>query len=152
MWCLCALCGVVWSGMCGVMRVVCVWRGLARGKHTVCTLKNVSVCRFTTHPCVPSKTPACVQTCARFASTHGTVLNLHTETFLTHTRGGRKGGGEGVFFSLFLSSLLSFSLPSFSFSSLFLFFLPSLVFSLFSLSNNDNDHSSSRALSVYTRL
>ena len=35
--------------------VVCVWRGLARGKPRV-SVKNVSVCRF--------KTPACVQPCA----------------------------------------------------------------------------------------
>ena len=27
----------------------------------------------------------------RFAGTHGCVLNLHTETFLTYTRGGGKG-------------------------------------------------------------
>ena len=62
------------------------------------------------------------------------------------------GGGGGIsslssslpfFLSLFrrFLSLLSFSIS-----------LPSLVVSLFSLSNNDNDHSSSRALSVYTRL
>ena len=63
---------------------------------------------------------------------------------------GGGGGGKGVPFSLFLSSLLFslFSLPSFSFSSLFLFSLSSLVVSLSSLSNNDNDHSSSRALSL----
>ena len=42
-------------------------------------------------------------------------------------------------------SLLSLSLL---FSSLFLFSLPALVVSLSSLSNNDNDHSSSRALSL----
>ena len=64
-------------------------------------------------------------TCARFSNTHGSVLNVRTETFLTYTRG--EGRGEGWF------SALSFSLP-------------------FSLSNNDNDHSSRRALSVYTRL
>ena len=97
-------------------------------------------------------------TCARFVSTHGSVLNVHTETFLTYIRrggvgrggggGGRGGlGGEGVSslsfslllslsfsLSLFLSSLLSFSLPSFSFSSLFLFSLPALVVSLSSVS------------------
>ena len=170
-------------------------------------------------------------TCARFASTHGSVLNVHTETFLTNTRIGGKGGGVGEgggggsLLSLSLVrrslSLLSFSLlssfshveqtharvspvhteaflsihtggpslslsfsrpffflssvvlpslslsrslsllsvflalslfvcPSFSlsssllFSSLLSFSLPSLVFFLFSLSNNDNDHSSSR--------
>ena len=71
-----------------------------------------------------------------FASTHGSVLNVHTETFLTDTRGGGKGGGVGGFssLSLSLSSLHSFSLPSFSFSSLFLFSLPALVVSLSSLS------------------
>ena len=67
--------------------------------------------------------------------------------------GGVRGRGRGgVLFSLFLSSLLSFSLPSFS-----LLFTLSLLSSrswssLSSLSNNDNDHSSSRALSVHTRL
>ena len=44
-------------------------------------------------------------------------------------------GGGGVLFSLSL-----------------LFSLPALVVSLSSLSNNDNDHSSSRALSVHARL
>ena len=87
-------------------------------------------------------------TCARFAGTHGSVLNVHTETFSTYTRGGGKGEGvvvvvgEGVLPSLFLSSVVLF-LYSVSLA---------LVVSLFSLSNNDNDHSSSRALSVYTRL
>ena len=77
----------------------------------------------------------------RFEPTHGDVLNLHT--------GRREGGGvvvvvwrreEGRGFSS-----LSFSL---------LFSLPAVVVSLSSLSNNDNDHSSSRALSlsVHTRL
>ena len=108
-------------------------------------VQNVPVCRFKTPPCVPAKRPHvfnmrafCQHTRKRFERTLGDVLNLHTGR-----REGEKSGGR-VLFSLFLSSLLSFSLPSFSFSSLFLFSLPSLVFSLFSLSNNDNDHSSSR--------
>ena len=98
------------------------WRGLARGKPTVCRLQ--------TSPCVGSKrirvywqNARMLNTCARFANTHGSVLNVHTELFLT---------------SLSFSRPFSLSLPSFSFSS------------LSSLSNNDNDYSSS--LSVYTRL
>ena len=84
-----------------------------------------SVCRFKTLPA----------TCARFASTHGSVLNLHTETFSTCTRGGGKGSGErgsllspslfpSLTFSLSSVVLLLFSLSLLSFSS------PSLVFSL----------------------
>ena len=51
------------------------------------------MCRFKTSPCVGSKRfrvyrqNACMcSTCARFAGTHGSVLNLHTETFRTYTR------------------------------------------------------------------
>ena len=142
--CRCVWCGVVRCGVC----CLCVWRGLARGNPSVCRLKkSLRVYRQNARMC---------STCARFASTHGCVLILHTETFLTYTRGGGKGGGvvvvveEGrerggsllsLLFSLFLSSVV-----------LFLFSLPALVVSLSSLSNNDNDHSSSRALSVHTRL
>ena len=59
------------------------------------------------------------------------VLNLHMEGFSA--------------FSSLVLALLSVC-PSFAslLFSLLSFSLPSLVFSLFSLSNNDNDHSSSR--------
>ena len=77
-------------------------------------------------------------TCARFAGTHGSVLN-RTHGDVSNRHMGRREG-EGVLFSL--SSLPSLFLSSVSFS--FSCSLPSLVFSLFSLSNNDNDHSSSR--------
>ena len=66
--------------------------------------------------------PLC-STCARFAGTHGSVLNVHTAR--------REGGGRG-------GSLLSLSLVRrCSFSSLFLFSLPSLslAISLLSLSS-----------------
>ena len=73
----------------------------------------------------------CRYTRKRFERTHGSVLNLHT--------GRREGEGWWGFSPL-------------SFSPLFLFSLPALGVSLSSLSNNDNDNSSSRALSVHTRL
>ena len=82
--------------------------------------------------------PACVETCARGDGTHGSVFNVNTETFFNLHTGRREGGGVGgVLFSIFLTSLLSIS-------PLFLLSLPSLVFSLCSLCNKDNDHSSSR--------
>ena len=108
LWCVvCGVCGVcVWC-------VWCVWRGLG-------TRKN-SVCRFKTSPCVGSKRfRVCRQnarmcsTCARFAGTHGSVLNRHTE---------RREGRGGVLFSLsrpLSLSLFRRSLPSFSFFVLFL--------------------------------
>ena len=71
-WCWCAMCDV-WCLWC----VCCVWRGLARGKPPVC--------RFQTAPCVGSKrfcvywqNARMLNTCARFAGTHGSVLNRHT--------------------------------------------------------------------------
>ena len=123
-WCLCwcAMCGVwcLWC-VCGVVCVVCVWRGLARGKPFVCSLK--------TSPCVGSKrirvyrqNARMCSTCARFASTHGSVLNLHTETKKpTH---GKEGRGVGWGFSSLLFSSLLFS--SLLFSSLL---FSSLLFS-----------------------
>ena len=158
---------VVWCGMCGV-RVVCVrvcvrvcvcvcWHGCAHVMCVVvCTLccgvvcsvgglwcgvvlccfvwrgaawhaENPSVCRFKTPPCASMctrKTPACSRV---FPPSLSFLLSL-----------------------FFLSVLLSFSSPLSS--SLLSFSLSTLVFSLSSLSNNDNDHSSSPALSVYTRL
>ena len=87
------------------------------------TRKLVSVCTFKTLPCVPTK-------------------RTHTETFLTYTRRGGKGSGERILFSLFLSAVVLVLCSSFS--SLF-----PLLSSLFSLSNNDNGHSSSR-LSLWT--
>ena len=62
------------------------------------------------------------KTCARFASTHGSVLNRHTW---------KREGGGGVLFYLSLSSLLSLS--SFFFLSSVVLFIRSLSL-LFSLS------------------
>ena len=99
LWCVCAWCVVL-----------CMWRGLARGKPPVC--------RFKTPPCVGSKRlrvyrqnaricyhmrAFCGYTRKRFEPTHGCVLNPHT-------------GGLSLSFA-------SSSLPSFSFSSLSLLFL-----------------------------
>ena len=144
-WCVCRYVCNVWC-VCGVVCVLSVWRGLARGKPPVCRLK--------TSPCVGSKrirvyrqNARMLNTCGRSAGTHGCVLNLHTETFLTtHGEEGR-GGGVVVF------SSLTFSLPSLSlFRRSFSLLSFPLLSSLSSLSNNDNDHSSSRALSVHTWL
>ena len=150
----CGVCGVCVLCVLCVCAVWCMWRGLARGKPLVCKLKTSS-CESSKRLRVYQQNARMCSTCARFASTHGGVLNLHTETFLTNTRGGRKEKGvcmgEGVLFSLF---------PHLFLSSVVLF-LPSLLSSrschlfsslLFSLSNIDNDHSSSRALCVHTRL
>ena len=108
--------------VCGVLCVWCVWCVVRLGMQK-------------TPPCVDSKRlRVCVQD-ASVCTTHGRVFRL--------------------IFSLLLSPLLlSFSRPFFSLSlSLPLHSLscslPSLVFSLFSLSNNVNDHSSS-ALSLGT--
>ena len=58
------------------------------------TLSLLPVCRLKTSPCEGSKrfsvhwqNARMLNTCGRFAGTHGCVLNLHTETFLTYTRG-----------------------------------------------------------------
>ena len=105
--CCVVMCGVgAGDGAQCVVWGVCVWRGLARGKPPVC--------RFQTSPCVGSKRFRVYRQDARMLNTqytrkrlepaHGDVWNLHTV---------RREGG---------------------FSSLFLFSLPSLVFSLSSLS------------------
>ena len=80
LWCWCVVCVRVCVVCVRCVCVLCVWRGLARGKPPVC--------RFKTSPCVGSKrlrvyrqNARMCSTCARFASTHGGVLNLHTETF-----------------------------------------------------------------------
>ena len=108
--------------------------------------ENPSVCAFKTPPCVPGKRPHVLNmrsfsgyTRRRLERTHGRVLNLHTDGFSA--------------FSVFLalSLCLSCSLSSFCLSfflspllsSPLSFSLP-LLSSLSSLSNNDNDHSSSR--------
>ena len=164
----CVVCGV--CGVCCVCAVwcvcvVCVWRGLTRGKLPVCRLK--------TSPCAGSKrlrvypqNDRMCSTCARFAGTHGGVLNLHTETFFNLHTGRRKGSLLSLSLStpLSLSSSFSrpFSLSLFLLLSLFRRSLPSFSFSfsshfssslLFSLNTNDNDHSSSRlSLCVHTAL
>ena len=48
-------------------------------------LSHASVCPSKTPPCVHST--AHVSTCARGASTHGDVLNVHKEAFQIYTRG-----------------------------------------------------------------
>ena len=152
-WCVCVLvcvgvcaesvcgCVVLCFGVCGAVCAVvcawcvcnvwcvclCVWRGLARGKHPCVarlgTRKNVSVCTFKTLPCVLAKRAHvehmrafCLYTRRRFEPTHGDVLNLHTGSLSLSSP------------SLFLSSFLLFSLPSYFSRSLSL--LSSLLSSL----------------------
>ena len=70
---------------------------------------------------------------------HARVLHVHTEAFLNLHTGDLSLSSP----SLFLSSFL-FSLPSFSSFVLFSFSFSALFSHVCSLSNNDNDHSSSR--------
>ena len=109
-WCWC------WCAMCDAWCLWCVWRGLARGKTPCEGSKRLRVLlqqRF----CVYRQNARMCSTCARFAGTHGSVLNLHTEPFGTYTRGASL---SLLSFSLSLV-LSSFSLPSFSPFVLFLF-------------------------------
>ena len=50
-------------------------------------IQNVSVCTFTTSPCVPAPRAHVSNTCARGAGIHGDVLNVHTEAFLKPNTG-----------------------------------------------------------------
>ena len=45
------------------------------------SVQKFSVCRFKNVPVCSGTTPACGNTCACGAGTHGDVLNLHTEVF-----------------------------------------------------------------------
>ena len=77
--------------------------------------------------CVVCRGDVCVSSCTGvFESTHGNVLNVHTGAYLSSLLAS-------------LSSRVSLSL-----------LLVSLSFCLFSLTNNDKDHSSSR-LSLYAQ-
>ena len=131
------VCGVsAWCVLCVRCGVCGVWRGLAREK--------LPVCRFQTPPCVPAKRAHVFNMCA---------WCRHTRRRFEHYTWRRFEPTEPLSLSPSLSLVPSFSLPSFSSFSLslvlFLRSLPSLFFSfsfsaLFSsLSNNDNDHSSS---------
>ena len=126
-WCCGVLCCVLMCGVGSGASVQCV----AGGVYGVCAWCVVAAavvvcCVVWKKPCVGSKRLRVYQqnarmcsTCARFASTHGDVLNLHT---------GRREGvwGEG--------SLLSLSLFPFLFLSSFVLFLFPLLSSLSSLS------------------
>ena len=123
-WC-CGVYVVLWCC------VFCWWCGVVRlgmRKTSPCVdSKRLRVCVQDASVCT-GKTPACAEhagvsryTRRRPERTHGGILNLHTEGF----------SASSSLLSPLLSSLLSCSLPS-------------LVFSLFPLSNDDNDHSSSR--------
>ena len=116
-WCSGVLCCVVmcgcwcwcWCAMCGVWCLWCLWRALARGKPPCEGSKRLHV-QVQKRFCVYRQNARMCSTCARFASTHGSVLNLHTEPFGTYTRGASL---SLLSFSLSLV-LSSFSLPSFS--------------------------------------
>ena len=126
-WCLWCVCVVF--GVCAVWCVLCVAQLGTR---------KPPVCGFKTPPCGPPKTCACVQ--------HAHVLHVHTEAFFT-----------GCLSPSLSPLLLSFSRPFLFLSSFVLFSLSfSAFFSfVFPLSNDDNDHSSSRlslSLTVNTAL
>ena len=77
--CVCCVC-------CGVVSVVCVWRGMTRGKPRV-QVQNVSVYTFKTLPCVPAKRAHvehmwafCGYTRMRFERTHWFFSAYHTHT------------------------------------------------------------------------
>ena len=97
-----------------VRGVLCVWRGLARGKPPCVGSKRLRVYGQNARMC---------STCARFARTHGGLLNLHTGTFEPAHGGPLSLSSPSLFLSSFLLSLFSLVFP---------------------LSNDDNDHSSSR--------
>ena len=66
---------------------VCVLRhGEKNVKKKLCGFKNASVCTVQNVPVYAGTTRTCVSTCARGASIHGYVLNVHTEAFVNvHT-------------------------------------------------------------------
>ena len=156
MWCVCALC--VWCVMCGVMcRVVCCacvwcmcWVCVWDGAFCVLMMWCAELCRYVWYLLVCCCVLLCVVVCC--------CVLLCTEAFWTDTRRrfeptDGEEVGEGVSCLSLVPSLspllFSFSLPSFSSFVLFLFlFFFSL---LFTLKNNDSDHSSNR-LSLYARL
>ena len=148
------MCRVVCSVVCRVVcRVSCVCCAcLCVCVESVCGMGVSSCLALKTLPCVRSKRSHVYFQNARITKDTG-VLNVHTRAFSTYTR-----EHLSLFFSrlsplVSLSSRVSLSLLLVSFSSrVFLcLLLVSLTFFLFSPSNNDNDHSSSR-LSVYAQL
>ena len=167
--CVCGVCAEGVCGMCGGVRFV-VWCVLS-----VCgaawQAEKPSVCRFKTSPCVGSKrfrvykqNARMCSTCGRFAGTHGSVLNLHMETFqnLLHGEEGERGFSSLSFslhpsLPLFLPLLLFFSLPSslslLLFSSFvifpFLFLFPSSLSLSITMTMITRPVGS---LSMYTRL
>ena len=111
----CVLCvRVVWWRVCGVCGV---WCSLAREKTLCVDSQRLRVNGREVSVCTWPDARMC-STCARFASTHGSVLTLHAGT--GKGGGGGGGGGEGfssLSFSLPFSLSLfrrSLSLPSFS--------------------------------------
>ena len=151
---------------CGVLCFLCVNAApCARGKTPVCRMLNTCA-RF------------CRYTRKRFESTHGSFFTLHTNKHTTTTQKQHSNNTAAtqqhpatltsLSHSLILSFSLTHSLPllslvplslslspsfspplflSFSFSVLF-----TLVFPLFFLSNNDNDHSFSRISFLHMAL
>ena len=130
--CVCGVCvgvcgGVLAESLCGMcdlcFGVVCwgvVWCGLACEKPLRMQIQNASVCAFKTTPCAPGKRPH--------------VLNMRAFSGYTRKRPERTHGGVFNTWRGFPPSLLSSLFSS----------LSSLLSSLFPLSNDDNDHSSSR--------
>ena len=88
-------CAVVCVWCCGVCVCVCAVRCVVCDtlKNHVCRF-NVLVCTFNTSPCVPAPRAHMVYTCARSASIHGDVLNVHTGTCWAHGGKERKVRGS----------------------------------------------------------
>ena len=79
-----------------VSSCVCVWCGVVcrvvwHAENPVCRLKNALRVYIQNVPVYAGNTRTCFSACARGASTHGDVLNLRSEAFLSlHTGGGRQ--------------------------------------------------------------
>ena len=130
----------VWCVACVLGCVLCLWKAVGGVCGAAWHAEKPSVCRFKTSPCAGSKrihvyqqNARMLNTCARFAGTHGGVSNQHMEG---RGEGGggwvRRGGGRG--------------------SLLFLFSLPALVVSPLSETMTMITRPVGLSLSVHTQL
>ena len=139
--CVCVLCVGLWMWVCGCVGV----RFLLSG-----TEKRSRVQRSKRSRVYVQNAPRHIGH-GRFGSTHGIVLNVHTEAVLKLEKGGSLSFSSRVSLSSLLVSLSSHTSPFFSLAlsaRLSLSLVGSLSLSV--LNNNDNDRSSSW-LSLYTR-
>ena len=75
---ICVWCGVNACCVCGVTCVCAVVWFCMCCEMCECIV-HVPVCAFTTPPCVPSKTPACLKHAGVFKSTHEGVVDAHRD-------------------------------------------------------------------------